>query len=55
VTAAADRAALEAEAAWGGEGVRLSTGGYQLRFALLEWLESRRQEAAFPAAKGAAA
>ena len=54
VTAAADRAALEAEAAWGGEGVRFSTGGYQLRFALLEWLESRRQEAAFPAAKGAA-
>ena len=45
VTAAADRAALDAEAAWGGAGVRLSTGGYQVRFALLEWLETRRNAA----------
>ena len=42
VAAASDRAASDAEAAWGGEGVQLSTGGYRLRFALLEWLESRR-------------
>ena len=43
VAAATEHAAQDAEAAWGGEGVRLATGGYQLRFAVLEWLETLRK------------
>ncbi len=39
VAAATQNAAQDAQAAWGGEGVRLATGGYEIRFALWEWLE----------------
>ncbi len=46
VAAATQDAAQDAQAAWGGEGVRLATGGYEVRFALLEWLERlQRSEA----------
>lgn len=33
-----------AEAVWGPGGVRLATGGYEVRFALLEWLEHWKEE-----------